>query len=213
MKTLSASLVCLLFVSVLPLRVAEGQTVHSVFGDRHANTTDDLLKAISTYPYTWETPDGKSTVVFKMDGTGKQGTLGFTWSVKGPQEAELVMAGGAAKATLKFSDNYESYFGADFEGHSLHGSVVLPATPTPTAAPMVAATPKPAGTPVSGLAGTPAAGSNPFMTSSTDGASTNDALEQAIVNSTYTWEPEGDKPKTITFKANGVGQNTFFPIT
>jgi len=114
---------------------------------------------------------------------------------------------------VKFSDNYESYFGADFEGHSLHGSVVLPATPTPTAAPMVAATPKPAGTPVSGLAGTPAAGSNPFMTSSTDGASTNDALEQAIVNSTYTWEPEGDKPKTITFKANGVGQNTFFPIT
>jgi hypothetical protein len=212
MKILPASLICLLFVSMLPARVAEGQEIHTVFGNKHANTTDDLLKAISLYPYTWETQGGKTTVTFKMDGTGKQTSFSFTWKVKSVQEAELTMAGSVTKATIRFNNDYTTFAGTDFDGHVVTGSVMMPNTPAPTASPLVAATPKPVTPPSVGPTATPAA-SNPFLAESTSTSSTTDALEKAIVNATYTWEPEGDKAKTVTFKPGGVGQNTFFPIT
>ena len=46
-----------------------------------------------------------------------------------------------------------------------------------------------------------------------DSTNANDALKKAIVNQTYTWEPEGDLAKRVTFLPDGAGKNTYFPIT
>jgi len=208
MRTIPSILACALLVSLLPGRFAGGQDVHNYFGNRAANTTEDLQKAITKFPYTWEVPDGKSTVTFNSDGTGKQTFFTFTWQILDAQQIELTITGGTNKAKLRFSDDYTSYTGSDFTGSSgLHGTVVLPKAPAarPSLTPIAAATPAPAKTP----------SGNSFFDSLTTGQNTDttEALQKAIVGSTYTWEPDGDMAKTVTFLAGGVGQTEFFKIT
>lgn len=202
MKTILA-LACLSAATLLPHRAAAQGTVHTVFGDHPANTANDLKGAITRFPYAWEIPDGKSSVAFKSDGTGKQTFFSFTWTVKNAQEIELTLAGSGMKAALKFSDDYTTYTGTDFDGRAVHGSVVMPQAAAVAPPPVAAATPA-------------AANTNPFMSEHLGDAGGGDstaALEKAIINSTFTWEPEGDSDKTLTFLPNGVGKNTFFPIT
>jgi hypothetical protein len=197
----------------MPFAVAQ-QTVHTVFGDRPANTTSDLQKSITQCAYTWEVPGGKSSVTFNSDGTGRQTFFNFTWRAKNAQEIELTMAGSTGKAEIRFSNDYTSFTGTDFDGsRAIHGSVVAPQAPAQAPIP-AQATPPPAAAAV-----TPAAGNtNPFLTDdlSRGGSGTadsTDALQKAIIGQKFTWEHEtGTNLEVVLFAADGKGQQSFFEI-
>lgn len=215
MRTSLFAPACVLFAALCSAPFAGAQqTVHTVFGDRPANTTNDLLKSITQCVYTWEIPDGKSSVTFKSDGTGRQTFFNFTWRAKNAQEIELTLAGSASKAEIRFSNDYTSFTGTDFDGsRAIHGSVVAPQAPAQPAQ----ATPPPltvAATP----AATPAAGNtNPFFADdlSRGGgtAESTDALQKAIIGQKFTWEhTTGTNLETVEFEADGKGRQTFFEI-
>ncbi len=218
MKIIPATLACLLFAAMPFARVAQAQT-HSVYGDKRANTTDDLKIFITQLPYTWEAADGRSMVKFNADSSGKQSSFSFTWHPRNAQQIELDLAGRPTQAVITFNSDYTAYTGTDFDGHAFHGSVIAPAgtkaTPPPTPPALAAVAPAPtapAAAPSMAPAATPAStGSNPFLAESS--SDPGGALQKAIVNSTYTWEPEADSSKTVTFLPNGVGRSTFFNIT
>ncbi|HWB60043.1 MAG TPA: hypothetical protein VG733_11165 [Chthoniobacteraceae bacterium] len=221
-------LLCLALVlafSLAAIHAAQGQgDVHTVFGDRRANSVQDLQETLVKYPFTWETAGGKAAMTFKAGGTGTVGTVNFTWRAKSPQEVELTLAGRTNKAELVFDTSYMTYSGTDFDGtRPVHGTLVAAQAPVADAspAPLIPGTP-PAnsggpgiGVPAPAATATPAF-SNPFLSDHPLGDGGGDdgraVLEKAITNTTFTWEPEEDSAKTVTFKAGGVGQNTFFPI-
>lgn len=218
-----------LFAPVLP-----AQVVDSSFG-KHVNTLDDLQKNITAYPYTWEIADGKTTVKFNADGTGKQAFFSFTWRALDPLQIEV--NNGTAKTTFKFNANYTAYDGVDFDGsRPIHGVLVLPqpggaATPTPPPSiaaatpPQRPAVPAPAAPlasnnpPAGGPGAPPPAASNTVPTPrpsnsffdhlQTSPSAGNDAIANALTNNSYTWEHRAISNPQIT---EGDGESmTFLP--
>ena len=103
-----------------PATVASGTT--SPLINTNQNTTDDLRKAILKAKYTWDhgNSSGKEFIKFAGNGTGAHSYFNFIWKIKSPQEIELSYAdrNTPIKVVLKFSSDYSTYTGTDFDGTS-----------------------------------------------------------------------------------------------
>jgi hypothetical protein len=94
------------------------------FLDAKENTPDDLCKAIVVYPYSWEHGKIDQPIDFEADGTAGKGKL--NWRARGAQEIELWHVGAPdKKIVLKFSKDYTSYTGVDFQSNPLTGHQMI----------------------------------------------------------------------------------------
>lgn len=157
-----------------------GSREEDTFADS-GGSKEALEKAITRSTYTWEPEnDSLKDIIFLPGGTGKNSFFDITWTIKGPYELEIAIAGKPEAGTivLHFNKDYTAYRAIDFDGsHRLLGSKILNA-------------PK---------YNNPATGDLK-------------ALEKALANITYTWEPQDGYAKKLTFLPNGEGKETFFPI-
>lgn len=90
------------------------------------NSVDGLRKAIIVYSYTWEHDGGSQWVKFRADG-GTEGRDGVDWRARNAQEVEIWHPGSPKqKMVIKFSQDYTSFTGADFQGNHLTGHQIIP---------------------------------------------------------------------------------------
>ena len=177
---LALPLVCCCLVFATALHAQLPMTSGSNSNPLLENSTDDLRAAIVLYPYTW----GNEMIGFKANGTAAVKNVKFKWHVINGQEIDLSKDGdeyGAPRIHLKFSKDYETYSGLDFDGtHPLNGARVLPGQ-------MATASPSP--------------------TAIKPNANTTADLNKSLIGTSFSWERAGTYGEHIKFNADGTGRH------
>ncbi|HWB58773.1 MAG TPA: hypothetical protein VG733_04740, partial [Chthoniobacteraceae bacterium] len=83
-----------------------------------ANTVDDLRKAITSSPYTWEHDKTHYDLTFNADGTGKSAKSPLKWQAVNAQVVSITWLKESGEpngntAELTFSADYSSYSGTN----------------------------------------------------------------------------------------------------